>query len=402
MKLTTYEKNMLSGFQGEAVKFAMQLIVKIGEIYEAGDLIKVSSSHILAHYGSLHEAGIELMEKIAHWGGRCRVPTTVDPSSLPEKWEEHKIPPEYAKKQKRLYEATKKIGVIQNWSCTPYECGNIPRFGQNIAWAESSAVVYANSVIGARTNRTPAGLDIAAALTGRMPRIGLYLDCNRVGKVLAKVNLKEFSDLDYHTIGYILGKKVGVKIPVLSGIPQNCSNYNLKCLGAAAASSGAVSMFHVIGVTPEAKNNDPFNKKEPELILKIDRNNINEAISEISTISEGPVDLITLGCPHLSIEELIKINRLLEGKKIKNGVKFWIYTSRSAYIIAQKMGIVQTIENSGAEFQVGTCSVIAPLHYYGFKIMVTNSAKNANVVPTEHNINVIYTDIHRCIDLAIQ
>ncbi|MHA1348094.1 MAG: aconitase X, partial [Candidatus Heimdallarchaeaceae archaeon] len=176
MRLTNNDLDMFNGEYGKAVQFAMKLIVKIGKIYQADDLIDVSSAHILGHYGSLHDAGVEFYEKLANLEAKCKIPTTVDPSSLPENWEEINIPNNYAEKQLRLYRAIQKIGVIQNWSCTPYEFANIPRYGEYIAWAESSAVVYANSVLGARTNRTPAGLDIAAAITGRMPRIGFYLD----------------------------------------------------------------------------------------------------------------------------------------------------------------------------------------------------------------------------------
>jgi len=400
MKLSSLEKDMLSGSHGEAVKFAMKLVVKIGEIYKAKELIEISSSHILAHYGSLHDAGIDFMEKLVQLGAKCKVPTTVDPSSLPKDWKDLKIPEEYAKKQKTLYDLTAKMGVIQNWSCTPYECGNVPRFGQNIAWAESSAVAYTNSVIGARTNRTPAGLDISAAITGRMPKIGLYLDQNRIGEILIKVNLSEISDLDYHTIGYIVGKEVGTNIPVFHGIPKSCSNYNLKCLGSAAASSGAVSMFHIIGVTPEAIMCDPFNHKKPKYTIEIDNSKIEKATNELSTLKKDVIDLVTIGCPHLSLEELANLKNLLKDKKIKKDVKFWIYTSQSVYSTAREMGIVQEIEKTGAEFQVQTCPVISPLYFYGFKGMMTNSAKNANVVPTEHNINVIYRNIFNCISFA--
>lgn len=402
IQLSSYEKAILKGEMGEAKKFAMELIVKIGEIYQAKDLVQVSSAHILAHYGSLHDAGVEFYEKLVQLEARCVIPTTVDPSSLPVRWEEYRIPASYAQKQKRLCKATQKLGVIQNWSCTPYEFGNTPRFGEMVAWAESSAVVYANSVLGARTNRTPAGLDIAAAITGRMPRIGLYLDSNRVGKVLVEIAIPKLSDLDYHTIGYFIGKKVGTNIPVISGIPTTCSNYNLKCLGAAAASSGAVSMVHVLGITPEAKMMDPFNGKEPESVFKIAKKDLEIIQKEISTPCHFEADIVAIGCPHLSLEELRELCNNLRDKKIKKWIKFWIYTSQSVYTIAQQMGIIQQIEESGAEFQVGTCPVIAPLRYYGFKTMVTNSAKNANVVPSEHDLEVIYTDLATCIKMAVQ
>jgi len=402
MKLSNYEQKMLDGKQGKAVKFAMQLIVKIGEIYRAEKLVEISSAHILAHYGSLHDAGVEFYEKLVSFSGECCITTTVDPSSLPERWEEYKIPQEYANKQKRLCEATKKLGVIQNWSCTPYEFGNIPRFGENVAWAESSAVAYVNSVLGARTNRTPAGLDIAAALTARMPKIGLYLSKNRQGSILVEVNAGNLSALDYHTVGYIIGKNVGIKIPIISGIPKNCFSYNLKCLGSAAASSGAVSMFHVLGITPEAELQKPLYESKLKNIFHINRGDIELTKEKMTTSHKNKVDLIALGCPHLSIKELNEVRLLLKGKKIKQEIKFWIYMSRSVYMLAKEMNWTDELEKIGVEFQINTCPVISPINFYGFKNMMTNSAKNANIVPTEHNIDVIYTDIQTCIHTAIE
>jgi len=402
MRLTNNDLDMFNGEYGKAVQFAMKLIVKIGKIYQADDLIDVSSAHILGHYGSLHDAGVEFYEKLANLEAKCKIPTTVDPSSLPENWEEINIPNNYAEKQLRLYRAIQKIGVIQNWSCTPYEFANIPRYGEYIAWAESSAVVYANSVLGARTNRTPAGLDIAAAITGRMPRIGFYLDKNRKGQILVKIKKKKLEDLDYHSIGYIIGKRVKTKVPVIEGIPKNCASYQLKYLGSAAASSGAVSLFHAIGVTPEAIKEDPFKEKNPKEVIEINPSDIENTKQKISTNENEGVDLVTIGCPHLSLEELRKVAKILKGKKIRSDTMFWIYLSRAVYTIAQQMDLITDIKDSGAQILLDTCPVISPLKYCRLKSMMTNSAKNANVVPTEHDMEVIYRDLETCVKVAIK
>jgi len=402
MHLTNNDLDMLNGKYGKAVQFAMKLIIIIGEIYQTDDLINVSSAHILGHYGSLYDAGVEFYEKLANLNAKCRIPTTVDPSSLPENWKDFNIPDNYAKKQLRLYKAIKKIGVIQTWSCTPYEFVNIPRYGEYIAWAESSAVAYANSVLGARTNRTPAGLDMAAAITGRMPRIGFYLDKNRKGQVLVKIKKKKLTDFDYHSIGYIIGKRVGTKVPVIEGVPTNCASYQLKCLGSAAASSGAVSLFHVIDVTPEAIKEDPFKEKSPEEVIEITPDDIENTIQKISTTQNEEADIIAIGCPHLSLEELRKVAKILKGKKICSDTRFWIYLSRAVYTIAQQMDLITDIKNSGAQILLDTCPVISPLKYCRFRSMMTNSAKIANVVPTEHNMEVIYRDLETCVKGAIK
>ncbi|MCD6317771.1 aconitase X catalytic domain-containing protein, partial [Candidatus Aerophobetes bacterium] len=253
MRLTKYEQEMLEGDQGEAKKFAMEVLVRLGEIYGADRMIEIVSAQIMAHYGSLHDAGIELVEKFVKLGGKFCIPVTEDPASVSFRhWKQLGISEEYYNKQQRLANAIIKLGAQPVWTCTPYFVGNLPRFGQNVAWAESSAVSFANSVLGARTNRNPAGLNYCAALTGRMPNIGLYKEENRVGEVLIEIEVGELSNLDYNTLGFIIGKRVGNAIPVLRGIPSNVTIDNLKYLGAVAASSGCVALYHVLGITPEA------------------------------------------------------------------------------------------------------------------------------------------------------
>lgn len=229
IRLGTYERDILKGKKGEAPKIAMEVILKLAEAFGAKELVEISSVQAMAHYGSLHDAGLDLLEKFAGLGGKCCVPTTQDPASISFRyWETLGIPKEYRDKQMRLARAIEDLGELPTWSCVPYHFANIPRFGQNVAWAESSAVSYANSVIGARTNRTGAGMTICAALTGRMPKTGLYLDENRVATVRIDVKAGELSDLDYNTIGIIMGKFLGAKIPVLYGFPKGVTNDNLK------------------------------------------------------------------------------------------------------------------------------------------------------------------------------
>jgi len=170
MKLTSIEKSYLDGDLGEAVRLSTEILFKLGEAFGAERFISIKSAHILGHYGSLHHAGVDFLDKLAFEGGKCRVPTTVDPSSVDfRRCVRFKVPSEYIEQQRKLKQAVKKLGVMPSWTCTPYLSSNVPQFGENIAWAESSAVAYANSIIGARTNRTPFGIDICAAITGLVP-----------------------------------------------------------------------------------------------------------------------------------------------------------------------------------------------------------------------------------------
>lgn len=398
--LTGEEKQMLKGEFGEGIKFAIEIIVNIAHALEARELVEIKSSHILAHYGSLHDAGIELMEKLVRLGARCRVPATVDPASIDlENWKAYQIPEEYAQKQMRLCDATKNLGVIQNWSCIPYQGPNIPKPGDNIAWAESSAVSFANSVIGARTNRTPAGLDVCAAITGRIPKVGLYLKENRAGTVLVDIKLKNIKNLDYHTIGYIVGKTVGVEIPVIKGLPETVTANNLKCLGAAAASSGSVALYHVYGVTPEATGVDPFGGKKPKKVIVISESEIREAERKISTGAHSEkVDIITLGCPHLDIDEIKEISKLFVNRKVKKDVEFWIYTNKENRDKAIEKGYIKPLVEAGVKISVQTCATISPISILGFRCMMTDSAKCANIVPTEHGMEVIYASTEECVE----
>jgi predicted aconitase len=395
---------MLEGEYGEATQLAMILLTRIGDLYEAENMVKITSSHVLGHYGSLHDAGIEVLEKFASLGGRYRVLTTVDPASMDlDQWRMFKVSEDYAKKQLRLCTAHKKMGVAPIWSCTPYLCGNLPKLGQHIAWAESSAICFANSVLGAKTNRLTVGLEVASSITGRTPRYGLHLSANRIGQVHVRVCKGKLRNLDYHTIGYILGRTVGNKIPVLTGLPKDSSVDQLKSLGAAAASSGPVALLHAVGLTPEARTReDAFGEEKPTETIDIGSDEIREAEENISTISENKAKIVAVGCPHYSVEEMTKLAKIIEGRRIREDVQFWVYTSKIVENIAREMGIANIIEDSGTKISTCTCAVISPLEAWGFETMMTNSAKFANVIPSEHGLDVYYAPLEECVQYAIK
>ena len=404
MILTDEEKAYLEGSHGQANRLAMELLVSVGESFGSERLIPITSAHILGHYGSLHQAGIDFLEKLAEGGGQCRVPTTVDPSSVDfERWEKFKVPEDYVEKQKRLQIAVEKLGVIPSWSCTPYFAHNVPRFAQNIAWAESSAVAYANSVIGARTNRTPFGLDICAAITGKIPEFGLYMEKNRRGSILFDVKVDTFSDLDYHTLGAIVGRRSGSRIPVIKGLPANITTDRLKCFGAGAASAGSVALYHALGVTPEAQLKGPFGGKRPEEIFTVSRKDIQDMEEQISTADpNAKVEMVTLGCPLLSIEELKAVFQKMRQRRVKKEIFFWIYLTQETYDLGKALGLVEPLEKAGIWFSTQTCATISPVKVWGFSHVMTNSAKCALVVPSEHNLTVTYRDTDGCILTATE
>lgn len=402
MQLTDIEKKILAGEEGEAKQIAMEILTNIGEAMEADSFVEVSSVQAMAHFGSLHIAGRDWLEKLACMGGKCCVPTTQDPASIPFKhWQEMGYDSEYAENQYRLEAAIMKLGEMPKWSCTPYYQGSVPRAGQNIAWAESSAVSFANSVLGARTNRTPAGLAVCAALTGKMPRYGLYLPENRKATIKINVEAAGLTSLDYNTIGIITGKIAGAKIPAIYGLPQSTTNDQLKYLGASAASSGQVALYHADGITPEALFTDVFDGKAPEEEFVITRKDLDDEAERMSAPGEWQPQLAVVGCPHYSSEEVIRLAEILGDRKVSEGKAFWVFTTAETESLAERMGIKQKLEDAGVRIMAQTCLVISPL-VGGYKKLITDSGKFASYLPSEHNIDIRYAETGKCVEAVTE
>ena len=402
MQLTDIEKKILAGGEGEAKQIAMEILTNIGEAMEADSFVQVSSVQAMAHFGSLHIAGRDWLEKLACMGGKCCVPTTQDPASIPFKhWQEMGYDSEYAENQYRLEAAIMKLGEMPKWSCTPYYQGSVPRAGQNIAWAESSAVSFANSVLGARTNRTPAGLAVCAALTGKMPRYGLYLPENRKATIKINVEAADLTSLDYNTIGIITGKIAGAKIPAIYGLPQSTTNDQLKYLGASAASSGQVALYHADGITPEALFTDVFDGTAPEEEFVITRKDLDDEAERMSAPGEWQPQLAVVGCPHYSSEEVIRLAEILGDRKVSEGKAFWVFTTAETESLAERMGIKQKLEDAGVRIMAQTCLVISPL-VGGYKKLITDSGKFASYLPSEHNIDIRYAETEKCVEAVTE
>lgn len=401
VRLSREEEAMLSGKEGEAKKIAMEVIMSLAESFGAESLVKISSVQAMAHYGSLHEAGLEWLEKLAALGGKCCVPTTQDPASIPfDCWQKEGFDPKYADKQMKLAEAVKQLGEVLTWSCTPYNVGVSPRFGENIAWAESSAVAYANSAIGARTNRTPAGLAICAAITGRIPKERMYLDENRIATVKINIEAEKLSLLDYNTIGIMLGRFAGIRICAFDGIDNDCTSDHLKYLGAAAAASGGIAMYHIIGVTPEATNKDPFAGLKPAEEVTWTYDAIKKAEHSLTTSNPGEPDIAVVGCPHYSIWELKTLSDMVKGKKVRPNKEFWVYTPFETYATAKRMGVAQVLEDAGVKVFASSCLVISPFPR-DYKTIITDSGKFASYLPSEHSVELVYASNEECVNAIL-
>lgn len=405
MKLTAEEQAMLRGSEGPGAKLAMEILTEVGATYDAACLVPVKSCHIvLSTYKSIFDAGVEALEKFSSLGAKARVPTTVDPAGMDlERWEHFRTPKAYAEKQWRIVNACKELEFIPVWTCTPYLCGLMPRQGDHLAWTESSAVIFANSILGARTNRETAVIDLAASIAGRTPYHGLHLDENRRGQLYIRVNKPMESPEHYNVLGYFLGLAAGTRIPVLDGLKPEAGFEVYKGMGAAAAASGGVAMFHIVGVTPEAPTlESAFGGNDiPEPIV-FGEEEFRTTKASMSTATPGKIDAVMVGCPHYTIDEIKKVAALLGGRKIHPDVKFWIYTYKDRLLMAERLGYRKTIEDAGAEFVCDTCMIVSPTEVYGFNRVMTDSGKCSYYAPTQVQSTVVFDSIEECVRCAVE
>ncbi len=363
MELTQEEQEMLDGKHGNAVKSSMSILASLGEIFGAKRLIDVASVQIAGvSYHNLGEAGLAYLSDLAK-DGKVRVLTTLNPAGMDmENWKNLGISPDFAEKQIRVIDAFKQMGVIATCTCTPYFIGNNPHYGEHVSWSESSAVCYANSVLGLKTNREGGPSALASALTGKTPEFGLHLDENRQAEVIVDVQADIRTVPDFGALGYAIGKKIGKKVALIKGI-KKASVEQLKSFCASVATYGGTALFHMEGITPNRTT-------VPTESVTITEDEISQAKKDLNDADE--IDLIGIGCPHLSLKEIVEVAKMLEGKHVKK--ETWICVARPIKKIADQMGYSKTIEDSGAKFACDTCMAVAPLKGR-FKGLATDSAK---------------------------
>jgi predicted aconitase len=397
MYLTPLEEKIFNGERGATYQKAIEILVALGEIYDADRLIPIKSAQIAGvSFKTIGEAGLEWISDLK---GKVAVPSILNPAGMDrECWKEMGISRDFADKQEKILRAYEALGVKIECSCTPYYIfNNLASFGDHVAWSESSAISYANSVIGARTNREGGPGALSAALIGKTANYGFHLDENRKPDVFLKVDAK-LHDSDYGALGYIVGEMVGDKVPffILKSMP---SKDELKSLGAAMAASGAVALYHVEGVTPEA---DKY--EVPRETITIEERQIKEVYGAHESpylntglnTGSGEPDLIAFGCPHSSKEELTRLAQLLDGKKVKKEV--WVCTSRA--LKDRHPELIKCIEGSGAKVFCDTCMVVSPASER-FRCMMVNSGKAHKYVPNLCGVKSIMATTEKCIEVAL-
>jgi predicted aconitase len=402
MLLTDQDRAMLAGHSGEAVRTAMELLVAVAESEEADALLDISAAHIdsVLYHG---EAGLDFALALAEGGGRVVVPSTLNVSSLDLLHPElYRGDPESAASARAQMDAYVAMGCVPTWTCAPYQLATRPGLGDQVAWGESNAIVFANSVLGARTARYGDFLDICCALTGRAPASGLHTDEGRRATVRIDVDVPDRlldDDLLYPALGHVLGEVAGAEVAVIVGLDGRAGEDRLKALGAAAASSGAVAMFHVSGVTPEAPTIDVATQgMAPDRESTVGVTDLIRARESLNH-GEGPLGAISVGTPHFSTRELEDLAVRVGGQTSK--VPFYVNTSRDALTEAGDSGAIAAIEGFGATIVTDTCTYITPIMGEVSGRVMTNSAKWAFYAPGNLGVGVIFAGLDACVASAV-
>ena len=397
MRLTRDEEGMLRGDKGPAPRKAMKIVVALGEIYGAAELVPVTSVQVAGvSYGNLGEAGLEFLREWAEQGARAVVPATLNPAGMDlEAWRQLGIPEEYAESQLAVVEAYRSMGITASCSCTPYLVGNRPVFGEHIAWSESSAVSYANSVLGARTNREGGPSALAAAIAGRTAKYGFHLEQVRQAGLVVEVTCALHSLADFGALGWRVGQRADAAVPYfrLNSVPKPGLE-ELKALGAAMAASGNVALYHIEGVTPEAQQRDVVAADAPTITV----DSLDNAYRALNG-SAHEINLVWIGCPHASLAEIEKTADEIDGRELT--ARLWVTTAREVLNRARSKGLTDRIGACGGHVVADACLIGAPLSEMGISSVATNSSKGAFYLRSHKGLSIRFGALSQCIEAAI-
>lgn len=401
--LTESDRQLLEGERGDACALAMRVLTRSAALMGADSLIDITSAHIdgCLYHG---QASLDFVDRLVEGGGKVAVPTTLNVGSI------DLIHPELFKGDQalksagtRLMEAHTQLGCEPSFTCAPYQLGHRPVLGQQIAWAESNAIVFANSVLGARTNRYGDFIDLCAAITGRAPHSGLHITENRYADLLFEVSdfplHKESRDIYYALLGFLIGKQSSGRIPAIIGLPADTSEDELKALGAASASSGSVALFHAIGITPEARDIDAaFGGRRPAEAKKLNLDDLNNARASLSKGRLGEkLAAVSVGTPHFSLEEFGTLATYLELMERPFSVDFYVNTSRFILWQMEESGLARKMQRHGVRVVTDTCTYITPIMDNIRGVVMTNSGKWAHYGPANIGVKVAFGTLWECV-----
>jgi len=404
MQLDDDQKALLEGSRGTAVASAMRIVVECGRILGAERLIPVESSHV---DGALYhgDGGVEFAEMLVRGGAKVAIPTTLNIGALDLMRPDNvRMAPGKRDMARRLMKAYQDLGCKPTWTCAPYQAGHRPATGSQVAWGESNAVAFCNSVLGARTNRYGDFLDIACAIVGFAPEYGLHLAENRAARILFATDrlsdaLKS-QDAFWPVLGALVGRSSGDLVPAVDGVAVFATEDRLKSLGAAAASFGSVALFHIVGSTPEAPDLETaLQDRKPETVIDITPEMISDALSWLTTAAGEGVTAVGVGSPHLSYRECLEIVRLLGARRMT--LPFYLNTGRHVIDRLDKEGHVRGLEKAGVTLVADTCIVTTPIIREPGGILMTNSGKFAHYAPGNIGMEVVYGSLADCVETAV-
>ncbi|CAN7311909.1 aconitase X [Mesorhizobium sp. LjNodule214] len=404
LALSPEEQTIASGKDGAAM--AMRIVADSASLLGAPRLIPIASAHI---DGALYhgDSGTLFAERLVEGGARVAVRSTLNVGALDLMGCSRIRLEEPARGMaRRMMEAYRKLGCEQSWTCAPYQAGHRPALGSDVAWGESNAVVFCNSVLGARTNRYGDFLDIACAISGRAPDYGLHRAENRRARLVFDVSGLSASflgsEIAWPVLGSLYGREVGNTIGVVTGVPGHPGEDALKAFGAAAASSGAVGLFHIAGVTPEAPVAETILAgAAPETVIRVTPEMAAKARAGLSTAT-GPktIDAVAIGSPHLSLDEFYMLERLIAGRRLT--VPIYACTGRHVLSSLEKNGRRKMLEASGVVIVADTCVVVTPIMpELAGGILMTNSGKFAHYAPGNTGYAVLYGSLADCVESAV-
>ncbi len=400
-------EEMLEGKCGPYVQKAAEIVKAIAESYGADRFVRSHSGHMPgASYYIIGDAGARFVDECRRSGAKFAVPVTTNPGATDRERKDWDIPAEMRAGQAKLTGNYAAMGAHTCQSCIPYMIGYEPRFGEHIAWGESSAVVYANSVLGARTNREGGPSVLASALTGYTALAGLHLDENRVGTYMVNVKCKLETPDDYSLLGYFVGQHCTEGVPVFDPVPDCCTTDDLKQLGGSLAASGAVALYHVVGRTPEAPTlKDAFKGHKPKEKLDVTDADLAHVREHLTKAAPGKVSWIMVGCPHNSLRELVDLGKALRGRKLAKGLEFWCCVPSAVRDEARRYGYLGELENTGVKVIGDSCPGLTTSRVWaekhGWANMMSNSAKMCHYTPGEFGVPTIFGTLDECAETAV-
>jgi predicted aconitase len=402
--VSSADQKLLDGGAGEAAQFAMRLLVRFAEAVGAERFIDAQAAHIdgCLYHG---QVSLDFVEHLVRLRGRVKIPTTLNVGSV------DLIHPELFRGDDalrragtRLMRAHEELGCVPSFTCAPYQTIHRPKFGAQIAWAESNAIVFANSVIGARTERYGDFIDLCCAMTGRVPEYGLHIAANRRARVLVEIAEvpPEWDDAGPAcvAVGHVIGKRCGERIPAIVGLPRSASEDDLKALGAVAASSGAVAMFHAVGLTPEAQSvSAAFQGEKPEERIVLTAQDLRDTVRGLSTVPDGTkLSAVSLGTPHFSLHEFARLMPLLDGAAPV--IDVYINTSRDVLQELERREWMARLKESGIVLVIDTCTYVTSILRDLSGAVMTNSGKWAYYAPGNLGVEVAFGSLADCMASA--